>query len=169
MGYGGSDTLDGGTGVDTAGYYGTASQYSIGLNAAGHRLVDGGDLLGKDTLINIERVQFEDKTLAFDLGQGDNAGWAARILGTLVGKAAVNDKALAGEVISYVDTYGVQTVTELLVSLGVTGALAGGSDNTSFFTLLYKNVVGTAPSQAELNELVGYVESGAFAGPGRFR
>jgi hypothetical protein len=52
-----------------------------------------------------------------------------------------------------------------LVALAVgTGAfeyLAGGRSNTAFVNFVYKNVVGVAPSDWELNYYVAFLESGA--------
>lgn len=157
----GNDSLDGGAGIDTAGFFAARASATINHLASGDWQVQATGS-GTDTLTQIERLRFDDGQIALDLTDDGNAGWAARLIGALLGEDAVANKALAGEVIGYVDTYGVQTVTELLVSLGVTAALAGGADNTSFFTLLYKNVVGSAPSQAEVAELVSYVDSGAY-------
>ncbi|RYF83001.1 MAG: hypothetical protein EOO29_05010 [Comamonadaceae bacterium] len=157
----GNDVIDGGAGVDTAGFFATQASATVTrmTSDAWQIQAAGSDT---DTLTHVERLRFDDGVVALDVDDGGNAGWAARLIGALLGEEAVANKALAGEVISYVDSYGVQTVTELLVELGVVAALAGGAGNASFFTLLYENVVGSPPPQAELDELVSYVDSGAF-------
>jgi Ca2+-binding RTX toxin-like protein len=67
----GNDRIDGGFGVDTVKYSGNASRYSVSVDALGvFRVVDSlgiesgtnPTLLG-DILINVERLQFNDRTL----------------------------------------------------------------------------------------------------------
>ncbi len=57
----GSDILDGGAGTDTAIFWGNASDYTWTLNANGTWTVKG--LGGADTLLNVEKLQFNDKTV----------------------------------------------------------------------------------------------------------
>ncbi len=57
----GDDILDGGAGVDTAVYWANSSNYTWSLNANGTWTVKG--LEGADTLLNIEKLQFSDKTV----------------------------------------------------------------------------------------------------------
>jgi Ca2+-binding RTX toxin-like protein len=57
----GDDILDGGAGVDTAIFFGNASDYTWTKNANGTWTVKGLD--GVDTLLNIEKLQFNDKTV----------------------------------------------------------------------------------------------------------
>jgi len=57
----GDDILDGGAGVDTAVYWANSSNYTWSLNANGTWTVKG--LEGTDTLLNIEKLQFSDKTV----------------------------------------------------------------------------------------------------------
>lgn len=65
VGLAGSDTIDGGGGVDTIVYSLSSSNYRI-------QHVDGGIAVrqnggGTDTLFNVERIQFADQTLALDI------------------------------------------------------------------------------------------------------
>jgi Ca2+-binding RTX toxin-like protein len=62
-GAGGNDTLDGGTGKDTAGFYGNRSDYTFGKNKAGKWTIShtkGTKEYGVDTLENIEFAMFDD-------------------------------------------------------------------------------------------------------------
>ncbi len=77
-GLGGDDFLDGGAGADTAVYSGSSSAFGINTTASGFS-VSGPE--GNDTLINMERFDFQDKNLAFDLGQGQAAGNTVRLIG----------------------------------------------------------------------------------------
>src|SRR6056297_3205445 len=58
----GNDTLDGGAGFDTAVFSGTASNYDSGLNESNQRILTN-TLTGEvDTLANIQRLQFDDRS-----------------------------------------------------------------------------------------------------------
>ena len=71
----GNDTLDGGAGLDTAVFSGSKAGYTLTRTSSGMTAASAAD--GTDALINIERLQFTDKTLAFDLD--GNAGQAYRL------------------------------------------------------------------------------------------
>lgn len=62
-GYGGNDKIDGGKGTDTVYLSGLESQYQITRNGTSITTT-GPD--GTDTLLNIERLVFNDKALGFD-------------------------------------------------------------------------------------------------------
>lgn len=66
-GNGGRDLLDGGAGTDTAIYSGKAKNYLVFNNGNGTWTVQDlrwGTSDGTDTLVNVERLQFADKTVA---------------------------------------------------------------------------------------------------------
>lgn len=72
----GNDKYDGGAGTDTV-YY-SASKSDFTVKASGNGLILDG--LGKtDSLVNIERVKFDDGTLAVDINVGQNAGSGYRL------------------------------------------------------------------------------------------
>jgi Ca2+-binding RTX toxin-like protein len=63
FGGGGDDTLDGETGTDTAVYFGKCSDYAIDRNSDGTWTVRDRNNkygAGKDTLLNVEKVQFDE-------------------------------------------------------------------------------------------------------------
>ena len=64
----GDDTIDGGAGDDRAGYSGTRADYTITADGDDFLVVDGPD--GRDRLVNVERIVFEDATLT--VVQGDS-------------------------------------------------------------------------------------------------
>jgi hypothetical protein len=63
-GYGGNDTVDGGAGTDTVIERGNLASYTVQNNGTSIS-VTGAD--GSDTLTNVERIQFDDYSLAFDV------------------------------------------------------------------------------------------------------
>ncbi|KAF0280924.1 hypothetical protein BA897_09825 [Spiribacter roseus] len=74
----GSDTLDGGTGIDTAVYAGSADDYEIEPGSTEFQVspVNGG-AAWRDTLIDVERLEFSDVTLAHHMN--DHPAMATRL------------------------------------------------------------------------------------------
>jgi Ca2+-binding RTX toxin-like protein len=56
--------IDGGLGIDTSIYSGLSSDYTITKTSTGYTVQDNLGLFGADTLINIEKLQFNDKTIS---------------------------------------------------------------------------------------------------------
>lgn len=67
IGLGGNDNLDGGDGVDTAVYAAMRSDVTITRIGAGMTVAGKAGVDGTDTLTNVERLQFFDVSLAFDV------------------------------------------------------------------------------------------------------
>ena len=81
---GGNDTVDGGPGVDTTIFNGARGNATLSINLVLTMLADAaGSANGTDLLTNVERIRFNDGTLALDIalpGQGSsNAGSAYRL------------------------------------------------------------------------------------------
>ena len=169
FGVGGNDIIDGGGGgVDTAVFRSSFKDYSIsiGQDLSGSTVVtdhrsNAADNDGTDTLAHIERLQFKDYSLALDVSLGQSAAKAVLVIGSTVGKTAINNKALDGLIIAYFDTgASVLDGASLLVDSGTMAALNNGrNDNPSFVTFVYANVYGKAPDAATLASLVAPLES----------
>ncbi|MDZ7592439.1 MAG: pre-peptidase C-terminal domain-containing protein [Rubrivivax sp.] len=161
-GLGGDDAIDGLGGIDTAVYTGARADYAISL-AGAVRLVNdiipGRD--GNDSLSSIERLQFADTAVAYDI-EG-NAGMAAKLVGAVFGASALQDAALVGSYLSLLDGgASAQEVAALAVASARFAQLAGSHGDTDFVNTVYENVVGVAPSTAELNEFLGLLDTGVF-------
>lgn len=63
----GTHSIDGGGGFDTVGYSGNRTNYTITKTAAGYTVTDTTISNSTDTLTNIDRLQFADQTVAFDI------------------------------------------------------------------------------------------------------
>jgi len=144
-GGGGNDTLDGGANADTAVYAGTRSAYTVTKTASGYA-VSGAE--GTDTLASIERMQFSDKSLAFDLGPGEAAGNTVRLIGAALGKSQINPAFVSAGLDLFDSGMSMQQVCALVV--GIMGSL----DNAAFVTTVYTNVIGAAPTPAQRDEYV---------------
>jgi len=146
----GDDTLDGAAGADSAVFSGNRAGYTIDAGGA-QFTVSGAD--GTDTLVNIERLQFDDIKLAFDLAPGEAAGNTIRIIG-----AAFDAPAIAQHpnwVKTGLDLFdsglSMQAVSELVVQIL-------NMSNTDFVTSVYTNVVGAAPSESVRDGFVALLQ-----------
>jgi hypothetical protein len=159
-GFGGDDTLIGKESADAAIYLNNSAEYDTKKNIDGAWTIkqknSGSD--GTDILINIERIKFSDISLALDLD--GNAGITAKILGAVFGQESVSNKTYVGIGLSLLD--GGMSY-EALMQLAINAALGADAANyTAVVDLLYKNVVGFAPSTADETYFVGLLDSGAY-------
>ena len=155
-----NEAFDGKGGVDTLVLQGARTEYTLTRKGSGWQLVDktsGRD--GTDTLKNVERLQFSTDSLALDLDGA--AGTAARLLGALLGGAAVAQKDLVGAVLQVVDTAGLPR--EALADLGLAAVLGASHTHAQAAALLYANLFGGAPEAGTLNGLVAGLDAGHFS------
>jgi subtilisin-like proprotein convertase family protein len=151
----GNDTINGGAGIDTA-LFGTArSQATVQPHGKGFQVASTYE--GTDALLDIERVQFTDKSIAFDLD--GNAGITAKVLGAVLGAASVQNPTFVGIGLSFTDKG---------MSYSDLGALAlsavGATSNDAVVTTLWRNVVGFNPSDADKAPFVKMLVDGMKAG-----
>ncbi len=152
----GNDRLDGGAGVDTALFAANRSAYTIAKTSTGFTVRGGAD--GIDTLTNIERVQFADKKLAFDMS--GSAGNTAKLIGAAFGGSYLQP-ALNGIGIQAFDQgLTMQQVAEAALGSSLFAQVAGSRSNEAVVKTLYTNVVGNAPPAGDLNYFVGLLQSG---------
>jgi Ca2+-binding RTX toxin-like protein len=157
-GKGGSDLLDGGSGIDTAWYEGNLADYDVAF--AGHRLfvTDTVGLDGSDTLVNVERLDFADVALAFDVD--GPAGQAYRLYGAALGRLPDEDG--LGFHIAHLEA----GMTLRQVAAGFVGSpefrdLYGADPSyEAVVTALYRNVLGREPEPAGLAYWVDMLASG---------
>ena len=110
-----------------------------------------------DYLIDIDRVFFKDTSLALDIN--DNAGTAAKILGSVLGKDAVKNKAYMGIGLDLLDK-GMSYDTLAGLALGAVGA----TTNDKIVTTLWTNVLGTAPKESDKAPFIKLLQDGMPAG-----
>jgi hypothetical protein len=68
FGEGGNDTLDGGAGIDAAAWQPNAAGHRLSFTPNGYVVQDLAGSDGTDTLTNVERLQFADKTIVVERG-----------------------------------------------------------------------------------------------------
>lgn len=159
----GDDTIDGGAGIDTAVFSGARTAYAI-TKSAGLTVASGaGANDGTDVLNNVERLQFNDAKLAFDMGTGQAGANAALVVGALVGKGALGSAPLMGNAVAFFDTHGsLAAGCDVLVSAGVVSAVVGSSDPRALVTALVRNILG-----AEVPSIIDLLTPTVGTGPGQ--
>jgi hypothetical protein len=135
QGWGGNDRIDGMAGVDTVVLSGARSQYTVTRSANTVTTV-GRD--GTDTLVNIERIKFDDVTLALDTSGA--AGQAYRLY-----QAAFNrtpDIAGLRYQINTLDSgHSLKAVAQNFLNSPEFSRTYGGLTDGAFVSQLYRNVL----------------------------
>ena len=135
-GGGGNDNIDGGVGIDIAIFSGASKGYKISTEATSVLVTGDAITDGIDTLLNIERVRFSDKSIAIDLN--GNAGISAKVIGAVLGKTQVQNLTYVGLGLSYLDK-GMSYSDLSALALTAVGA----TTNDAVVSTLWKNVIGT--------------------------
>jgi hypothetical protein len=110
-----------------------------------------------DYLVDIDRVLFKDTSMALDIN--GNAGTTAKILGAVFGKDSLANKQYVGIGLSFLDagwTY------DKLAGLALDAV--GAKTNDQIVTLLWTNVIGTKPTEANKTPFIALLENGMTAG-----
>ena len=153
------DNLDGGPGIDTVVYDKPISNYVVSLGVNGIEVSSANYSEGSDWLLNIERLQFKDKSLAFDV-EG-HAGIAAKTLGLVFGQEAVNVPKYMGICLDYLDNKQMTAAQLMHEALAV--RLGADAQNTEkLVSFLYERLTGMVLIQSEKEKYVGWITSGAY-------
>jgi subtilisin-like proprotein convertase family protein len=142
----GNDIIDGGAGINTALYHGLEANYTIAKTATGFTVTDAAGVDGADQLANVQRLQFADTALAFDVS-GDG-GQAFRLYQAAFDRTP--DKAGLGYWIAAMD-HGMALidVANSFVQSAEFKALYGDNpSDADIVTRFYANVLHRAPDQA---------------------
>lgn len=157
VGYAGNDMLDGGAGRDTALFTGTSAGYTVTGTANGYTVKDNTGTEGTDTLLNVERIRFADKTIAIDIS--GNAGQAYRLY-----KAALDRTPDAGglsfQTKALDDGWGLASIAQNFIDSPEFASTYGALNNTQFVTQLYANVLDRAPDAGGLAYHVSNLDAG---------
>ncbi len=152
----GNDRLDGGTGLDTATYSTRHAAYALTAAAGGWSVV-GPD--GSDTLVNVERLDFSDAHLAFDVD--GNAGQIYRLYKAAF--ARTPDLAGLGGWIGGMDAGAVtleQAAGSFIASEEFQGLYGANPSNSQFVNSLFLNVFGRGPSSGDAGYWVDQIANG---------
>jgi hypothetical protein len=151
-----NDTLEGGTGVDTATFHQARADYRLIVTATNCSVIDAW--ISADALTNIERLQFADTNVALDLLPTQAGGQALEFIGVLA-SWAVNDRGIVGSILSMFDAgYTLPTISQWAVDVGLTRDLAGSSSDADLARLAYRNIVGVEADANTVDTLVGHMD-----------
>lgn len=154
----GSDSYNGGPGLDTVSYSGPRSAYKVQAQPAGVSVSRLDYSEGSDWLQDIERLVFSDRTLAFD-HQGA-AGTTLKVLGAVFGAEATRNTVYAGIGMQLLERKGYSA--DQLMALALEARLGPQVNNPqALVQLLYTHVVGSAPSPAQAQPYEQMLKSGA--------
>jgi serralysin len=153
------DNFDGGPGIDTVVYDKPISNYVVVPGVNGIEVSSANYSEGSDWLLSIERLQFKDKGLAFDLD--GRAGVAAKTLGLIFGQEAVSVPKYMGICLDYLDNKQMTAAQLMHEALAV--RLGADAQNTEkLVSFLYERLTGMVPIQSEKDKYVGWITSGAY-------
>lgn len=157
-------TVNGGEGITTADMFTVSKEQAI--------ITQRGDFVqiwsgwastgsGITNLINVDRVEFTDGSVAFDTGLGQNAGEAYRIY-----KAAFDRPADAGGLGFWINKIdggaSLSSVAAGFIASAEFQQLYGANvSDRDFVTKLYNNVLDRNPDQAGFNFWLGALANGA--------
>jgi len=153
------DNFDGGPGVDTVVYNKPMSMYAVTVkdNTVSVGVNDQSE--STDFLRNIERLQFKDLGLAFDLD--GHAGVAAKTLGMVFGPDTVKVPEYVGICLDYLDNKQFSAAQLMHEALKIRlGSDAGTPEKVVSF--VYERLTGVLPVQSEKDKYVGWITSGAY-------
>ena len=154
----GSDTIDGGAGIDIVVYSESLSSAKITAVETDAGVVSwkvglpSGD---KDTVIAIERLRFSDKNLALDLD--GNAGSVAKVLGAFLGGDGVANANYVGIGLQYLDAGGTYEELMMLALSTVFGEILNSRTVVSTF---YQNLTGQIASEGVVTSYANLLDNG---------
>lgn len=152
----GNDQLDGGLGIDHALFEEAINKISIRYSTPEKKWYASSAEEGVDQLVNIERINANDGSIALDLG--GNAGQVAKVLGAVFGETSISNKEYVGIGLDLIDGgMSYEAIAALAVSA------AGKSTSTEVCTLLWTNVIGSAPTEADIAPFKAMLDSGQLS------
>ena len=153
----GDDTLDGGSDTDYIFYAGNRSNYTLTKGASTYIVTDNTGVDGADSVTNIERLQFSDRTVALDIS--GIAGQAYRVY-----QAAFNRTPDNGGLKYWIGMMdggvSLPTVSSAFIASAEFKALYDSNPtNELFVSKLYDNVLHRTPDAGGYNYWVGLLNT----------
>jgi RTX calcium-binding nonapeptide repeat (4 copies) len=165
---GGWDVVNGGAGIDTVVVGANRADFKVSANAdlSFVDAISGASALKDTTDLNsVERVEFNDVSVALDLATHQAGGQTALLIGAVLGKAALSTKKpLVGDVLELFDSgFTLQQLSGAVMRLDIWGVLANGgaasATNTQIANYLLTTVNGRAPDATTLAAAVDALNS----------
>ena len=150
----GNNAIDGGAGIDTVLYSGARSGFTVAKSLNGYSVVGAGT----DTLVNVERISFDNGAVALDIdGHG---GQAYRLYAAAFDRTP--DLVGAGFWINGLDN-GValeKIAGEFITSNEFVTKYGANQSNTQFLTTLYNHVMHRQPDDSGFAFWLGALDTG---------
>lgn len=156
-GDGESDVFNGLAGIDTLvlPISRSRSDLTLSSDSSNGMVKDGGTSY---EFSNIERLQFNDTNIAFDLLNDGHAGQVCKILGAVYGAEAIENPGFVGTGLSLLDGgMSYEGLAEAAINL------RGLTDHQDIAELLWTNLVGHAPKNAQVAPYVEMLDSGSLS------
>ena len=151
----GINFIDGGQGLDTFVLNANCSESKISSTLGSTILISNN--IATDSLVNIERLQFQDKCFANDV----NANNAAKVISAAFGTSYISKYLAAG--ITFADSgMDIDALCKFIDNNKLVESISGSSDNQSYVKTLFTNVFGHSPNSDELNTYTAALDSGAY-------
>jgi len=164
-------TPDGNAAINTYTLNDKSSDYTVVNDTTDNvlKVTSALDTLVSFNLNNYQRINYTDKSTAFDLTghAGDvyallKAGFGSTIVTNNAPLNTLTYNTFEGLGIKMEDAGQTSTqIAQAIATSGVFSSLAGGSDYASFVNFVYTNVVGTAPTPAQALPFVTQLATGA--------
>ncbi len=138
---GGNDIVDGQAGMDTLRLWNKAAEFKVGKDtSSGNWNVEAlNNATGSIEMQNVERIYFSDKAWALDMGNNENAGRTAKILGALFGLEGLSYPSFRGIGLYFLDAgYSY----EALMGAAVDTRLWVGASKADVAKVLMGNIPG---------------------------
>ena len=166
----GSDIIDGGSGIDTVTYSLSRTDYEIGVSGSGYTVHALSGSEGLDTLVNVEKLQFDDMTV--DLTMRAQAQTVTPLeLQTLqelyVGffNRVPEANGLSYWISEINEGATLRQVADQFYSAGVQfGVYSADMTEAQFITTVYANVLGRTGASAPDSSEIGYWQNWLHTG-----
>jgi hypothetical protein len=152
----GNDIIDGRGGFNQAYWSEKHGEFEVLMSEwSGDWMVsDRAGVYGSDSLRNIDRIHFADRSVALDV-QG-KAGNVAKAMTLLLGRNALDDLAVTGLVLHLMDANNYSL--EQIMAVGIKHVLGDKPSREQVIELLYSGLYGFKPTAAETSALVGLLK-----------
>lgn len=155
----GNNTVKGGAALDVVLLLDTIGSANIGRTPEGNWVVQNTVTNFTNQLSNVERLVFEDVSLALDVSPDQAAGQTAMILGAVFGKDAIGKLDYVGIGLELFD----QGVTFTDISALAMSVMQKNTPE-DVVELLWTNVVGSSPSDAQAQPFIDMLNAGMSPG-----
>jgi Ca2+-binding RTX toxin-like protein len=180
----GNDRLNGSEGIDVAVYAGLSTDFQIQNLSGNHNrdmvVIDNNTQdrnEGIDFTDSVERLRFQDHAVATDVVypsldtiQTANAGAVAKVIGAVFGAPMVKNLTLVGQGLYHLDRLhdysggrGVDRQSyQALAQLALDAKLGANATDRQVVDLLFTNVIGRPPSNAEAQRYLDLLANGTY-------